>query len=94
MGLRGLRAPGEAITSLGAVGKTPLTLGGTSVSAPFVTGAIALLWSQFPAASAAEVRAAVTQAVAGRRTTVTPPLLNAWAAYGLMNTNATRRSAS
>ncbi|HXZ14615.1 MAG TPA: S8 family serine peptidase [Roseiarcus sp.] len=93
MGLRGLSAPGEAITSLGVDGK-PLTLGGTSVAAPFVTGAIALLWSQFPAASAAEVKAAVTQAIAGRRSTVTPPLLNAWAAYGLMNSNARRRSAS
>ena len=84
MGLRGLSAPGEAIASLGVDGK-PLTLGGTSVAAPFVTGAVALLWSEFPAASAAEVKAAVTQAIAGRRTTVTPPLLNAWAAYGLMN---------
>ncbi len=93
MGLRGLSAPGEGITSLGVDGK-PLTLGGTSVAAPFVTGAIALLWSQFPGASAAEVKAAVTQAIAGRRTTVTPPLLNAWAAYGLMNRNAARRSAS
>ena len=50
MGLRGLSAPGEAITSLGVDGK-PLTLGGTSVAAPFVTGAIALLWSEFPAAT-------------------------------------------
>jgi subtilisin family serine protease len=87
MGLRGLSAPGEAIASLGVDGK-PLTLGGTSVAAPFVTGAIALLWSEFPAATAAEVKAAITQAIAGRRTTVTPPLLNAWAAYGLMNSHA------
>jgi subtilisin family serine protease len=93
MGLRGLSAPGDGITSLG-VNDKPLTLGGTSVAAPFVTGAVALLWSEFPAATAAEVKAAVTQAIAGRRTTVTPPLLNAWAAYGLMNSNATRRSAS
>jgi subtilisin family serine protease len=92
MGLRGLSAPGEGITSLGADGK-PVTLGGTSVAAPFATGAIALLWSEFPAATAAEVRAAVTQGVAGRRSTVTPPLLNAWAAYGLMNSHRTRRSA-
>jgi subtilisin family serine protease len=93
MGLRGLSAPGEGITSLGADG-SPVTLRGTSVAAPFVTGAIALLWSEFFAAPAAEVKAAVTQAIAGRRTTVTPPLLNAWAAYGLMNSHATRRSAS
>jgi subtilisin family serine protease len=91
MGLRGLRAPGEGITSLGVDGK-PITLGGTSVAAPFVTGAVALLWSEFPAATAAEIKAAVTRAIAGRRTTVTPPLLDAWAAYGLMNTNARRRA--
>jgi subtilisin family serine protease len=93
LGLRGLSAPGEAIASLGVDGK-PITLGGTSVAVPFVAGALALLWSEFPAASAAEVRAALTQAIAGRRTTVTPPLLNAWAAYGLMNSQATRRTAS
>jgi len=93
LGLRGLSAPGEGIASLGVDGK-PLALGGTSVAAPFVTGAVALLWSEFPTASAAEVKAAVTRAIAGRRTTVTPPLLNAWAAYGLMNSHAARRTAS
>ena len=93
LGLRGLSAPGEAIASLGVDGKS-LTLGGTSVAAPFVAGALALLWSEFPAANAADVRAAVTQAIAGRRTTVTPPLMNAWAAYGLMKSQVTRRTAS
>jgi subtilisin family serine protease len=93
MGRRGLMAPGDGITSLGANGQ-PVTLGGTSVAAPFVTGAIALLWSEFPAATAAEVKAAVTQAIAGRRATVTPPLMDAWAAYGLMNSHGRRKSAS
>jgi len=81
IGRRGLRAPGEGITSLGANGK-PLTLGGTSAATPFVTGTIALLWSAFPAATAAEVRFALTQA--RRRNTVVPPLLDAWAAYQVM----------
>jgi subtilisin family serine protease len=85
LGRRGLMAPGEAITSLGAHGP-PLTLGGTSAATPFVTGTIALLWSEFPAATAAEVRHAVTQASAPRRPTVVPPLLDAWGAYHLMQT--------
>src|ERR1700722_14157126 len=93
MGRRGLMAPGDGITSLGANGQ-PITLGGTSVAAPFVTGAIALLWSEFPAATAGEVKAAITEAIAGRRATVTPPLMDAWAAYGLMNSHGRRRSAS
>lgn len=83
IGRRGLGAPGDAVTSLTATGK-PLTSGGTSIAAPFVTGAIALLWSKFPAATAATVRLAVTQTYASQRTTVVPPLLNAWAAYQVM----------
>jgi subtilisin family serine protease len=83
IGLRGLRAPGEQVTSLGADGRS-LTLGGTSVAAPFVTGAIALVWSQFPAATGAQIRLAFHQAHV-RRATVTPPLLDAWAAYQYAN---------
>jgi len=85
LGRRGLMAPGEAITSLGVNGP-PLTFGGTSAATPFVTGTIALLWSEFPAATAAEVRHAVTQASAPRRPTVVPPLLDAWGAYHMMQT--------
>ena len=80
IGRRGLRAPGHEITSLGAEGK-PLTLSGSSSAAPFVTGALALLWSEFPNATAAEVRYPVTQTHRARRTTVVPPLLDAWDAY-------------
>ena len=56
IGSRGLTAPGEAITSLGPAGA--LTLGGTSVAVPFVTGAIALLLSEFPSVTPAEIRLA------------------------------------
>jgi subtilisin family serine protease len=80
IGRNGLRAPGEQITSLGSEGE-PLTLGGTSAAAPFVTGAIALVWSRFPSASAVQIRSAFVYAHAQARTNVTPPLLNAWAAY-------------
>lgn len=83
IGRRGLGAPGDTVTSLGT-GDKPLTLGGTSVAAPFVTGAIALLWSAFPAMRAAEIKLAVTQTSASRRNTVVPPLLDAWAAYQFM----------
>lgn len=84
IGSRGLAAPGGTITSLGAAGG-PLTLGGgTSVATPFVTGAIALLWSTFPNATALQVKFAITQAYAPRRTTVVPLLMNAWAAYQFM----------
>jgi len=80
IGRRGLRAPGEAVTSLGSNGK-PLTFGGTSAAAPFVTGAIGLLWSEFPKARAVEVKLAVTHGGGQRQKEVVPPLLDAWAAY-------------
>jgi subtilisin family serine protease len=80
IGRRGLRAPGEAITSLSAAGP-PLTLGGTSVAVPFVTGAMALLWSEFPAATATHIKLAIAQASAPPRTSVVPPLLDAEKAY-------------
>lgn len=80
IGRRGMGAPGDAITSLG-LGNEPQTLTGTSVATPFVTGAIALLWSEFPSATTTELRFAVTQAVGPRRTSITPPLLDAWASY-------------
>ena len=84
IGRRGLGAPGDRITSLGANGR-PLTLGGTSAAAPFVTGAIALLWSEFPTATATEIKLAATHARIPRRTTVVPPLLDAWVAYQAMS---------
>ena len=90
IGRRGLSAPGDGITSLGAEGEH-LTLGGTSVAVPFVTGAIALLWSEFPGATAAQIKLAITQASTPRRASVVPPLLNAAAAYQILLTANTRR---
>jgi subtilisin family serine protease len=83
IGRRGLCAPGDAISSLGTMGQ-PLTTGGTSAAVPFVTGTIALLWSEFPHASAIEIKLAVMQAGMSRRTTVVPPLLDAWSAYEML----------
>lgn len=82
IGRRGLRAPGEGITSLGTNG-TPQTLGGTSVATPFVTGAIGLLWSMFPSLTASVVRTVITKAGQRRRVLV-PPLLDAWGAFERM----------
>jgi subtilisin family serine protease len=80
IGKRGLSAPGEGIAGLNAAGGTR-SFSGTSVAAPFVAGAAALLWSVSPRASAAEVMAALVRVGAARRTQIIPPLLNAWTAY-------------
>jgi subtilisin family serine protease len=85
IGQRGLGAPGDRITSLGAEGAT-LVLGGTSAAVPFVTGALALLWSEFPDAAAADIKLAVMRTSLRRRTTVVPPLFDAWAAYQSLST--------
>ena len=90
IGRRGLRAPGDRITSLGTDGQA-LTLGGTSVAVPFVTGATALLWSVFPSAPAAHIKLAVTQASTPRRGSVVPPMLDAAAAYQFLLAGRARR---
>jgi subtilisin family serine protease len=80
IGRRGLSAPGEQIVSFRPDGK-PQTFGGTSAAAPFVTGTIALLWSEFPDATAARIRLAITQPAKPRARAIVPPLLDAWASY-------------
>jgi subtilisin family serine protease len=87
IGRRGLMAPGMGITSLGTNGR-PQISGGTSAAAPFVTGTIALLWSEFPRADTTLIRLAVLQAWSARRRTIVPPLLDAWAAYQTLSTTA------
>jgi subtilisin family serine protease len=88
-GRRGLSAPGDGITSLGSEGQS-LTFGGTSVAAPFVTGAIALLWSDFPSATAAQIRFAISHSSTPRRASVVPPLLDAATAYQILRTPGRR----
>jgi subtilisin family serine protease len=84
IGRRGLSAPGDKVVSLGVSGKTEM-LSGTSAAAPFVTAAIALLFSEFPAASVAEVKLAI--AGSGPRNAIVPPLLDAWSAYQQLASN-------
>lgn len=80
IGRRGLGAPGQNVTSLSIQGAS-VPGGGTSVAAPFVTGAIALLWSEFPDATATDIKLAVARTHGGRRRSIVPPLLDAWGAY-------------
>jgi len=83
VGRRGLSAPGEGIISLGMDDEVS-PAGGTSVAAPFVTGAIALVWSMFPRATAGNLRKAIIHAHRQRQPTVVPPLLNAMAIHDAM----------
>jgi subtilisin family serine protease len=83
IGRRGLSAPAEDITSLGANGKSQ-TFSGTSAAVPFVTGTVALLYSVFPTAAAADVKLAVIRHDQRQRKSIAPPLLDAWASYQKM----------
>jgi subtilisin family serine protease len=84
IGRRGLGAPGEGVLSLTVQGGVrPVT--GSSVAAAFITGAIALLWSEFPEAGAGEIRSALIGSGARPRTSVVPPLYNAWRAFSALS---------
>jgi subtilisin family serine protease len=91
IGIGGLGGPGDGVVSL-APGGQPAVSAGTSIATPFVTGAAALLWSLFPAAVAAEIKSALLSVPGRRRTTITPPLLNAWRAYGVLSRGGARRA--
>ncbi len=82
IGRRGLGAPGE-VTSLTPDSHSHPSAG-TSFAAPFVTGAIALLRSEFPTATAADVKSALYDDAQGRRSTIAPPMFDAWAAYRVL----------
>ncbi|MEU5430695.1 S8 family serine peptidase [Streptomyces olivoreticuli] len=92
LGLRGIGGPGERITSLDTDGDPPLASGGTSAAAAFVTGAAALLWSLFPSADAAEIKNAVLHGRGAYRSSVVPPLLDAWGSYSLLSETRPRRA--
>ncbi|MGH3428410.1 MAG: S8 family serine peptidase, partial [Mycobacteriales bacterium] len=90
MGRRGFGAPGEEVTSLSPQGP-PRILAGTSFATAFVTGAIALLWSMFPDSSATDVKHAMINGCQRRRSSVVPPLINAWASYQFLSESQSRR---
>jgi subtilisin family serine protease len=74
-------APGINITST-ASGRGYTKMSGTSFAAPFVTGALALLWSIFPKATAAGLIHAIRLGALNLlHRSVIPPLLDVEAAY-------------
>jgi subtilisin family serine protease len=83
IGRTGLGAPGERIVGLSPSGDQ-VVWSGTSVAAAFVSGAIALLRSEFPELPAERIRSAVT-ASAGRRRSIVPPLLDTRAAWSWLH---------
>jgi len=82
VGRNGLLAPGEGIRGVKAGGGLD-TASGTSVAVPFVAGALALLASLCPWASAAELRRAIVGPGVPRRSVV-PPLLDAATAWQIL----------
>jgi subtilisin family serine protease len=92
IGRRGLSAPGEGVSSLSAGGGLVVS-SGTSVAAPFVTGALALAWSLAPRATAGQLREAVSAAHRVARPALVPPLLDAWAVYTRLAARAPRGEA-
>lgn len=89
VGRRGLLAPGVAIDSTAPSGGYA-RMGGTSVAAPWVTGAAALLWSLWPQASAGDIRRALLLPDRPRRSVV-PPLLDAAASRRALEAAVTSR---
>jgi subtilisin family serine protease len=83
IGNRGLMAPGVNIRSTYPEGQYA-QMNGTSFAAPFVTGAIALLWSLFPNFTSAAIKRSITTGTAFKRRSIIPPLLNAEAALKIL----------
>jgi subtilisin family serine protease len=86
---QGVSAPAEGVTTLSADGGFT-SFEGTSAAAPFVTGTIALLLSLFPGRTAAEIRRAVTAPDGAPGRDLFPRLLDATAAYEVLD-RKTRR---
>jgi subtilisin family serine protease len=84
IGLGGVGGPGDGVLSLSPGGGSTVS-SGTSIAAPFVAGAAALLWSLCPTAGAAEVKRALLSSAVRRPRTIIPPLLDAWRAYEVLS---------
>jgi subtilisin family serine protease len=75
IGTRGVRAPGADIYTTSPGGRYG-RISGTSAAAAFVTGGLALLWSENPRLSASEIRRLAVQGASGVRNSIVPPLFN------------------
>ena len=66
-------------------------MSGTSFAAPFVTGALALLWSIFPTASPTRInsRDSIGSSERSHRSII-PPLLNVEATYRILQNTINR----
>ncbi len=85
---QGVLAPGVDIEGYSSNTKV-IKLTGTSFAVPFVTGAVALLKSLFPDATGAELRAAL---LSKKRSTIIPPILDAYSAYKELERSLKRKS--
>ncbi|MBM7865656.1 S8 family serine peptidase [Heliobacterium gestii] len=79
IGRQGLLAPGVQIPSAASSAKSAYFTG-TSAAVPFVTGALSLLWSLYPEATAAQLHRAILS-TGQKRNSVVPPLLNGKASW-------------
>lgn len=82
IGARGFCAPGANVYTTTPAGAYA-GISGTSVAAAFVTGALALVWSETPGATAAEIRQCAYNSAPRARRTLVPPLFNAESALKL-----------
>jgi hypothetical protein len=85
LGLHGVRAPAEGLVGLTATGSLTFAHG-ISVATAIVTATLALLWSEYPSATALLLRCAVLRTA--RHRTVIPPLLDAVSAWKYLNRSA------
>ncbi|MER7056882.1 MULTISPECIES: S8/S53 family peptidase [unclassified Streptomyces] len=79
IGQRGVGVMADGLMSLGAHGRLR-PFGGTSAAAAVVTGSAALILSELPKATPEELISAMKGAPS-HRTSVVPPLMNAWRAF-------------
>jgi subtilisin family serine protease len=83
--IRGIMAPGINVLSTYSGNGGYMQMSGTSFSAPFVTGALALLWSIFPKATAGQIVYSIKKGnYSNSNRTIIPSLFNAKSAYNTL----------